>query len=362
MAPRQLGSRDLLCRMPHCTKAASKRICILCSVRCTEAALEAHHKQRWFVGLHIRHGIVVLTQPLWGCEQSSHAIGRHQVSGNSRLQHKRNVTQAVYHGVCDASSTALQSSVLTLHCCPVTAHMLWMHYLPASCHHSPNDLNRLVLTHRGPFSRYNRIPYAPVIEQTVWDMTDPNDPNFPTNSTNQPNLDYYYPYGGLITQMIVLQAKNPYGDSFGTVAAAIFRYHANTTGYGFAVCGNARYANAYLRPLSSPPPPTVPMLQSQFVNPLSATNPGLFLAKFSGVCSTRGYGYLGGDPQTQSIYHVKYFTDPCFAAREWLAVLWASTSRLATAGTAEHTTYHQRSDCADLSFVTTCHNPKGIFG
>jgi hypothetical protein len=71
---------------------------------------------------------------------------------------------------------------------------------------------------------------------------------------------------------------------------------------------------AYLDPLNAqPPPPTTPQLKSQFVNPRSDESPPRFLASFDGKCSTRGYGYLGGDPNTQSIYHVKWFNKPCFA-------------------------------------------------
>jgi hypothetical protein len=58
---------------------------------------------------------------------------------------------------------------------------------------------------RGPFSKYAPISQIETIQQTVWDMTDVNDPEFPKNASGQPNLAYYYPYGGLITQMIVLQ-------------------------------------------------------------------------------------------------------------------------------------------------------------
>jgi hypothetical protein len=52
---------------------------------------------------------------------------------------------------------------------------------------------------------------------------------------------------------------------------------------------------------------------AQFVNPRSAEKPPRFLATFNGECSNRGYGYLGGDPVTQSYYHVKWFNKPCFA-------------------------------------------------
>jgi hypothetical protein len=36
-------------------------------------------------------------------------------------------------------------------------------------------------------------------------MTNVTGPNFPKNASGQQNLAYYYPYGGLITQMIVLK-------------------------------------------------------------------------------------------------------------------------------------------------------------
>jgi hypothetical protein len=77
---------------------------------------------------------------------------------------------------------------------------------------------------------------------------------------------------------------------------------------------NAAFLQAYLDPFNAaPPPPTTPQLMSQFVNPRSDESPPRFLASFGGECSTRGYGYLGGDPSTQSIYHVKWFNKPCFA-------------------------------------------------
>jgi hypothetical protein len=57
---------------------------------------------------------------------------------------------------------------------------------------------------------------------------------------------------------------------------------------------------------------------SQFINPRSAEQPPRFLSSFGGVCSNRGYGYHGGDPVTQSYYHVKWFDKPCFAPSEWL--------------------------------------------
>jgi hypothetical protein len=46
-----------------------------------------------------------------------------------------------------------------------------------------------------------------LVQQTNWDMTNVNDTNFPKNASGQPNLAYFYPYGGLITQMIVLQVR-----------------------------------------------------------------------------------------------------------------------------------------------------------
>lgn len=82
---------------------------------------------------------------------------------------------------------------------------------------------------------------------------------------------------------------------------------------GFAVCGNSRYAQAYLSPLTANPlPPTMPTLRSVYVNPLSASTPA-FLASFQAKCGDRGLGFLGGDPNLLSVYHVKYFQKVCFA-------------------------------------------------
>ncbi|WIA23802.1 hypothetical protein OEZ85_013478 [Tetradesmus obliquus] len=165
----------------------------------------------------------------------------------------------------------------------------------------------------GPFSKYAPLSLIETIQQTAWDMTNVTDPSFPRNASGQPILAYYYPYGGLITQMIVLKAINPYGPSYGSIPAVIFRYFS-AEGSGFAVCGNNLYAQAYLNPFNAtPPPPTTPQLMAQFVNPRSAEEPPRFLSNFGGECSTRGYGYLGGDPVAQSYYHVKWFNRPCFA-------------------------------------------------
>lgn len=143
-------------------------------------------------------------------------------------------------------------------------------------------------------------------------MTDVEDPSFPKNATQQPNLEYFFPLGGLITQMIVLEASNPLGPTFGEIPAVIFRYYTpETSEIGMATCGNAIYANAYLYP-GSRPPPTPVSLRSVFVNPLSAKTPA-FLSTFQATCSPKGGGYMGGDPYTSSKYHVLSIFKACFA-------------------------------------------------
>jgi hypothetical protein len=97
------------------------------------------------------------------------------------------------------------------------------------------------------------------------------------------------------------------------IASLLCRYYApETAQVGYAICGNARYANAYLFPLTAPPAPAVVTLKSVFVSPLSETEPA-FLASFSGKCYQRGYGFLGGDPYGSSKYHVQALGKACFA-------------------------------------------------
>lgn len=89
---------------------------------------------------------------------------------------------------------------------------------------------------------------------------------------------YYYPYASAITQMIVLQAPNPYGDKFGRIPAIIFAYInvnnvTNATSLEFAVCGDATYAYGYLFPGEVKPPITPVHLQASYVNPMSMEDP-----------------------------------------------------------------------------------------
>lgn len=87
---------------------------------------------------------------------------------------------------------------------------------------------------------------------------------------------YFYPYEGPITQMIVLQAANPWGSKFGRIPAIIFGYletSGNVTSLEFAVCGNAEYAMSYLNPGKFPLPPTMVTLEASYTNPLSEELP-----------------------------------------------------------------------------------------
>ncbi|KAF6264563.1 hypothetical protein COO60DRAFT_71003 [Scenedesmus sp. NREL 46B-D3] len=155
--------------------------------------------------------------------------------------------------------------------------------------------------------------YPETIRQTRWEMHQLDSPDFPKNTSGDPELAYYFPLGALVTQMIVLQARNPLGPSFGAIPAIIFRYlTSETLAPGFAVCGNNRYAQAYLDPFNAQPPPTTLSLMSQYVNPLSETT-SAFLSTFTAKCSRRGFGFLGGDPNTLSVYHMETVTKACFA-------------------------------------------------
>jgi hypothetical protein len=51
---------------------------------------------------------------------------------------------------------------------------------------------------------------------------------------------------------------------------------------------------------------------SQYANPLSETTMA-FLSTFQAKCGDRGFGYLGGDPNTLSPYHMEKVTKACFA-------------------------------------------------
>lgn len=61
-------------------------------------------------------------------------------------------------------------------------------------------------------------------------MADVNGTTFPKLPNGQYNPFYYYPPGGLITQVIVLQAQNPWGNKFGIIPAVIFAYITPVTG------------------------------------------------------------------------------------------------------------------------------------
>ncbi|KAF8060348.1 hypothetical protein HT031_004884 [Scenedesmus sp. PABB004] len=179
--------------------------------------------------------------------------------------------------------------------------------------------------------QYTDFMYAEKTYQTTWDMTDVNGTSFPRNADGTPILEYYFPLGGRISQMLVLKAANPYGPEWGSVAAIVY-YTPDTAEPGVTVCGNAAYANAYLYPGVAPPAPSIVTLQSQYVNPLSETTQ-MFLSSFQGECSQRGFGFLGGDPQQArprwrgagggagmggrgagaSKFHIKYTMKACFA-------------------------------------------------
>jgi hypothetical protein len=133
---------------------------------------------------------------------------------------------------------------------------------------------------------------------------------------------YFYPYGAPITQMIVLQAPNPWGSGHGRIPAIIFAYlQQATVGNGtvldFAICGNAEYAMSFLYPADAPLPPTPVSLMASYSNPLSEEPRLRFLGSFDGKCGLMGRGYLGGDPYELSRNHLKLTTKACFALREW---------------------------------------------
>lgn len=105
---------------------------------------------------------------------------------------------------------------------------------------------------------------------------------------------YLMPYGSLISQVLVLEAPNPLGPSFGKIAAIAFRYtnqdlvnaadsgNCNREPFSWAVCGNLEYANAYLYPgASATPPPTGPVtLQHVYTSPLTEDDNPSFLGSF----------------------------------------------------------------------------------
>eukprot|EP00775_Hariotina_reticulata_P003101 gene3101-3380_t len=154
--------------------------------------------------------------------------------------------------------------------------------------------------------------------QTAWDMSDPRQVNttniadgvIVADPTQSP---YYYPAYSPITQVIVLEAENPWGNKFGEVPAILFGYLETDGSLNFAVCGNAAYAQFYLNPAEFPPPPTAVSLKQVFTSPLSDEDTPSFLGGFYAVCATRGTGYLGGDPNKSSKYFIKKLTKVCFS-------------------------------------------------
>eukprot|EP00775_Hariotina_reticulata_P003098 gene3098-3377_t len=153
-------------------------------------------------------------------------------------------------------------------------------------------------------------------------MADTNGTDFPKLPNGQYDPLFYYINGGLITQVIVLQANNPWGNKFGIIPAIIFTYLTpSTTGQvevRVAVCGNGDYARFYLNPGAFPPPPTLTVLQTQYVSPLTPYDTPAFLGSFDAKCSQNGGGflqksYLGGDPHTNSKNFIIHLQKVCFA-------------------------------------------------
>lgn len=149
--------------------------------------------------------------------------------------------------------------------------------------------------------------------QTTFDMSVPSGPAFPKGPSGAPDLRYLLPYGSLITQVIVLQAPNPFGAPFGTVPAVIFLYLTDDDSLGWAACGDADYASFYMNPGQRRPPATPATLKAVYTNPLSDTEPARFLGSFDGKCYMMGRGFLGGDPNMSSKYHLLGLSKVCFA-------------------------------------------------
>lgn len=152
--------------------------------------------------------------------------------------------------------------------------------------------------------------------QTRFDMSTPDQIDnaqraAPEWYRNIDNSFYLYPQQSPITQVIVLRAPNPWGDKFGTIAAIMFGYQT-AEGLDFAVCGNALYAQFYLNPARAPAPPTPVTLKATFTSSLSEDGKLTALGSLDGLCSTRGGGFLGGDPWRSSKYFIKALTKPCF--------------------------------------------------
>lgn len=193
----------------------------------------------------------------------------------------------------------------------------------------------------GPYGDFNICSQGNSF-QTTWDMsptaykqsiTCPNGPvnpipgsGIPTWPNKNPiNEGYLMPYGSMVTQVLVLEAPNPLGPTFGKIAAIAFRYTnkelaeaapgCGRAPYSWAVCGNVEYASAYLFPGSNPtPPPTGPVvLQAQYSSPLTESGGPSFLGSFQAICGApRGGGYLGGDPHAGSKFWIKELNRVCF--------------------------------------------------
>jgi len=155
-----------------------------------------------------------------------------------------------------------------------------------------------------------------IFNQTIFDMSTPAQIDDAQRSApawykDTPSQFYLYPQNSPITQVIVLRAPNPWGDKFGTIAAILFGYQTQE-GLDFAVCGNALYAQFYLNPARAPAPPTPVSLKATFTSSLSEDGKLTALGSLDGLCSTRGGGFLGGDPWKSSKYFIKHLIKPCF--------------------------------------------------
>jgi hypothetical protein len=87
---------------------------------------------------------------------------------------------------------------------------------------------------------------------------------------------------------------------------------------------------------------------SQYVNPLSETT-AAFLSSFNAKCSDRGFGFLGGDPNELSVYHMKMVTKTCFAPGELSVHVATATSIVAkSSGSSSHCSSSRDSECSLL--------------
>lgn len=133
--------------------------------------------------------------------------------------------------------------------------------------------------------------------------------------------DYVYPAGAPVTQVIVLEAKNPFGQGFGKVPAIIFVYIDEANEPQTAICGNPIYANYYLGN-SEVAPPTPVKLQASYSSPLvqpkyedQDNGKSVFLGAlgaFQAKCSPSGRGYLGGDPNVYNRFAIEDLKQVCF--------------------------------------------------